>query len=178
MRPKHSGQGANTVILAQRPNDTRAADLRGRERTPTRVPTCNDTNHHRESIVQSKKEPRGTEAATPNRRHWPVMEAPVLDCPPHESAQQRRSKTAPRKSVHIVSLNSSGKPQLEAGMQYAHKDAAATLSQEHHSRDISWNDLRAHAEKAGWKIAGAPAVATAKGKTSAGVACEHTSKQD
>ena len=132
------------------------------------MPTCNDTNHHRESTVQSKKEPQGTEAATPNRRHWPVMEAP----------QQRRSKTAPRKSVHIVSLNSSGKPQLEAGMQDAHKGAAAILSQEHHSRDISWNDLRAHAEKAGWKIAGAPAVATAKGKTSAGVACERTSKQD
>ena len=71
--------------------------------------------------------------------------------------------------MHIVSLNSSGKSHLEAAMQYAHKGAAAILSQEHHSRDISWNDLHAHAGKAGWKIAGAQAVATPKGQTSAGV---------
>ena len=54
-------------------------------------------------------------------------------------------------------------------MQYALKGATAILSQEHHSRDISWNDLRAHAANSGWKVAGAQAVAIPKGKTSAGV---------
>ena len=81
---------------------------------------------------------------------------------------QRRSEPVNRKFVDVLTLNSSGRPQLLAAMQVPN-GARIIACQEHHSHGAAFTDLQHDAKALGWVLVGAPATKTQREGSSAGV---------
>ena len=114
----------------------------------------------------------------------------VVSCPLPPSSQgaaplrpRHKCRGCKPSFVDLISLNSTGRPQLVEAMAYfktpallsndASKPVAvqvgAILGQEHHAYGASWADLQHQAKRAQWRLHGARAVKCDSGKGSAGV---------
>ena len=94
-----------------------------------------------------------------------------------QEALHRKVRGSKPKVVDIVSLNSSGKPQLEQAFDYYGRSRAsagnavvvgAILAQEHHALADAWIDLQHRGKAAGWQVQGAQAVPGEGGRGTAG----------